>query len=78
MSNLYAHPSYGPNKKLDSLILNIPAEHIPHFLTILQRALNCWDAAPPEWKHLADMIQHGKPLQDYYRDSQTNPSNNHA
>jgi hypothetical protein len=37
-----------------------------HFTTAMNRALNCWPDAPPELKELADMLNHGKILQDYY------------
>lgn len=49
-----------------NLLLSIPPERIHEFQTILNRALNCWPEAKPEWKHLADIVQHGKPLVDYY------------
>lgn len=48
------------------LLLAIPISRITEFQTILNRALNCWSEAKPEWKHLADIVQHGKPLVDYY------------
>ena len=67
-TNLHAHPSKNAEGKTIAIILEIPANHLPGFQTILQRALNTWPDAPPEWKHLADMIEFGYPLQDYYRD----------
>lgn len=48
------------------ILVAIPPDRQPEFQTILNRALNCWPSAPPEWKALADILQHGKPLQDYY------------
>lgn len=50
----------------ESILLRIPKEKQPEFTVILNRALNCWPECPPEWKHLADILQHGAPLQDYY------------
>jgi len=44
----------------------LDAEAITSFKTILNRALNCWPDAPPEWKDLADRLEFGKPLQNYY------------
>lgn len=44
----------------------LPAERIEEFKTILNRALNCWADAPPEWKELSDILEHGQILQDYY------------
>jgi hypothetical protein len=49
-----------------NLLLSIPPERQPELVTILNRALNCWPDCPPEWKHLADIVQHGAPLQNYY------------
>lgn len=48
------------------LLLAIPHSRKQELQTILNRALNCWPDASPEWKHLADLIQHGEPLQNYY------------
>lgn len=50
----------------DRLLLAIPKQQQSTLLTILNRALNCWPECPPEWKHLADILQHGEPLVDYY------------
>lgn len=38
------------------------------FRKILHRALNTWPECPAEWKEVADMIEHGKILQDYQDD----------
>ena len=47
--------------------LNSP-ESIQSFIQeIMNHALNCNEDAPPEWKELADRIEHGKVLQDYYK-----------
>jgi len=37
------------------------------FKTLVNRGLNTWDEAPPELKEFADILIHGKALQDYYR-----------
>lgn len=37
-----------------------------HFKLLVNRAMNCWDNAPPELKEFADILEYGKPLQDYY------------
>jgi len=49
-----------------SILLHIPDQRKQELITILNRALNCWPDCPPEWKHFADIIQHGAPLQNYY------------
>jgi hypothetical protein len=51
----------------DELILSIPTgPSLQEFNKLLNKALNCYPECPPEWKHLADIIQHGSPLMDYY------------
>lgn len=50
----------------ESILLHVPIERKPELVHILNRALNCWPECPPEWKHLADILQHGAPLVDYY------------
>lgn len=49
-----------------SILLRIPKSRQPEFIVLLNRALNCFPEAKAEWKHLADILQHGAPLQDYY------------
>lgn len=67
-------PNYADIKyKLDNtqLILAIPSgSSLDTFEKILNRALNYWPDCPPEWKHLADILMHGKQLQDYYGQSE--------
>lgn len=41
------------------------SESIKEFQSVLQRALNCWPDAPADFKSLADILEYGKPLQDY-------------
>jgi hypothetical protein len=35
------------------------------FIELINRALNCWDAAPKDLKDLGDMITHGRVTQDH-------------
>jgi hypothetical protein len=35
------------------------------YKNVLNRALNCYPDAHPDWKELADYLQHGRVLQDY-------------
>jgi hypothetical protein len=65
-SELYGAPHKDADGNITAIELYIPAAEIPTLIAILNRALNCWDEAPPQWKHLADMIIHGKMLQNYY------------
>ena len=53
-----------PNKS--RFTMELDAEAITSFKQVLNRALNCWPDAPPEWKDLADRLEFGKPLQNYY------------
>ena len=46
-------------------ILILDHESFESFKTLLNRALNTWDDAPPELKALADTIIYGQQLQDY-------------
>ena len=46
--------------------ITLPVERVTEFKTILNRALNTWADAPPEWKELSDILEHGQMLQDYY------------
>lgn len=48
------------------ILLAIPPERKPELVHLLNRALNCFPEAKAEWKHLADILQHGAPLVDYY------------
>lgn len=48
------------------LVITIDGGSCKDFTTAMNRALNCWPDAPPELKELADMLNHGKILQDYY------------
>lgn len=66
--NLHAHPSKDVAGNTVAVILEIPENHLPGFKLILNRALNTWPDAPPEWKHLADMLEYGHSLQNYYHD----------
>lgn len=45
--------------------LELTEESIKEFQLVLQRALNCWPDAPADFKSLADILEYGRPLQDY-------------
>jgi hypothetical protein len=64
---IVGHPLFDADGKLDKVQLTLEdKETIRSFQTLLNRALNTWPDAPPEWKELSDRIEHGKALQDYY------------
>lgn len=57
---------YTGTKDLSSLELVISGASLERFKTLVNRALNVWDAAHPEMKELGDMLTHGRITQDYY------------
>jgi len=51
--------------------LNTP-ETIHSFIhDVMNKALNCGEDMPPEWKELTDCIEIGKTKQDYYKQQKT-------
>jgi hypothetical protein len=53
------------SSNLDGLHISITSESIPDFKAMVDRALNCWDRAPPDLKQLGDLLTHGRVTQDY-------------
>ena len=51
--------------KLDGLHLAVTADSLSSFVSLIDRALNCWADAPKELKDLGDMITHGQITQDH-------------
>lgn len=54
-----------PANHIDGIKLSVTEESLPNFVTLINRALNCWDNAPKELKDLGDMITHNKITQDH-------------
>lgn len=54
------------NLPIFEMRITLDGSDMAAFKELVQRATNCWDNAPPEIKHFADMVIHGKPLQNYY------------
>lgn len=48
------------------ILLAIPPDRKSELVNLLNRALNCFPEAAPDFKHLSDILQHGAPLVDYY------------
>lgn len=44
----------------------VPEELMPQFKIMISRALNTYTDAHPALKEFGDVLEHGKPLQDYY------------
>lgn len=59
----YLHDVSDNNKQ--SISMYVPEEHVKEFKTLINRAMNTWDEASPEMKEFADLVIHGKILQDY-------------
>lgn len=68
---IHARVSRNSENEIDVLHLSITAESLPAFNQLVNRALNCWDSAPPELKELGDMLTHGYITQKYIPHSKT-------
>lgn len=53
------------NNSLHLLRIEVTEESIRNFLTLVDRALNCWDNAPQELKELGDKLTHDRVTQDH-------------
>lgn len=62
---IHAKVTRNPDTQLDGIHISITAASIPAFVTMVDRALNCWDTAPKELKELGDMLTHGHITQEY-------------
>jgi hypothetical protein len=54
-------------------VIVIPGDMIGEFLTLIERATNCWPDASPDMKDFADNMIHGRPLQDYHAQANLKP-----
>lgn len=54
-------------------IITVSDNDMPVFKQMVNRAMNCWDKAPPELKSFADRLTSGKELQDYHNISAPKP-----
>ena len=62
---IHARVSRNSLETIDGIHLSVTEESLPHFETLIHRALNCWDSAPQEIKELGDMLTHGRVTQDH-------------
>jgi hypothetical protein len=62
---IHARISRNPENEIAEIHISVTAESIPNFNQLVNRALNCWDSAPPELKELGDMLTHGHIPQKY-------------
>jgi hypothetical protein len=62
---IHAKISRAPDNSIAEIHLSITSESLPNFLSLVNRALNCWDSAPKELKELGDMLTHGYITQDH-------------
>lgn len=50
----------------DYTTIRFKANYEVMFAELVHRATNLWPDAPAEIKHFADLVIHGKPMQDYF------------
>lgn len=62
---IHARVSRNPNNSIAEIHISVTADSLPTFQQLVNRALNCWDSAPPELKELGDMLTHGYITQKY-------------
>lgn len=68
--NIRAIPLFDSTGHLEKLELHLNnKESVESFERLLNKVLNTWEHAEPEWKELSDRITHGKILQDYYKNN---------
>jgi hypothetical protein len=64
--SIVAHPGKDIHGNIISLNLQLSGNSVIRFQKLLDRALNCFPGAHPEFKEFSDMLNHGRVLQDYY------------
>ena len=52
-------------ESIENIYISLTEKDINTFRKVLLRALNTWPDCPTNWKELADLIEHGKVLQEY-------------
>lgn len=62
---IHVRASRNPENEIYVIHISITADSLPTFKQLADRALNCWDSAPPELKELGDMLTHGYVTQEY-------------
>lgn len=67
-----------PDGSIGELKISVTEESLPDFISLINRALNCWDTAPRELKELGDLITHGRVTQDHtYKPMNTTQNTDH-
>lgn len=56
-----------------NLAILVQEDSIADFTALVNRACNCWPDAPAEIKAFADMLYHGRVLQDYKAQEHSKP-----
>lgn len=64
---IHVRVSRGQRENIETIHISLSSEEsISAFKEAIRRATNCWPDAHPEMKELADMLEHGKVLQNYW------------
>lgn len=75
---IHAHAHRKSDGSIGELKLSITEESLPDFISLIDRALNCWDTAPKDLKDLGDLITHDRITQDHtYKPMNTTQNTDH-
>lgn len=62
---IHAQVHRTPEGEIGELKISVTSESLPDFISLINRALNCWDNAPKDLKDLGDLITHDRVTQDH-------------
>jgi len=58
--------TYTDPENKPQVIIIARGKELENLKQVISKSLNCWDKAPASLKELADILCHGKILQDYH------------
>lgn len=62
---IHAQVTRNNDNSIHLLRIEVTEESLPDFISLINRALNCWDSASKDLKDLGDLITHGRVTQDH-------------
>lgn len=62
---IHAQVTRNNDNSIHLLRIEVTEESLPDFISLINRALNCWDSAPKDLKDLGDLITHDRVTQDH-------------
>lgn len=62
---IHAQVTRNNDNSIHLLRIEVTEESLPDFISLINRALNCWDNAPKDLKDLGDLITHDRVTQDH-------------